>query len=175
MKLSCSVISGVTIPLSLRWAASQTSPTAAWQTRRADASWADDVNVTSQSSSANWGGGVRITPAANNKKQEKTQEKKRVRRWCRKLFHLKCQSQRARGSKKHQPDFYFFQSWQRSENCVSARLIMIIMTFRHRQPFLLPAIVWSECDVCGPIERTRRWHGARTNHGCPHYSVRRPG
>lgn len=68
MKLSRSVISGVTIPLSLRWAASQTSPTAAWQTRRADASWADDVNVTSQSSSANWGGGVRITPAANNKK-----------------------------------------------------------------------------------------------------------
>lgn len=63
MKLSRSVISGVTIPLSLRWAASQTSPTAAWQTRRAD-----DVNVTSQSSSANWGGGVRITPAANNKK-----------------------------------------------------------------------------------------------------------
>lgn len=170
MKLSCSVISGVTIPLSLRWAASQTSPTAAWQTRRAD-----DVNVTSQSSSANWVEVFVSHLLQITKKQDKTQEKKRVRRWCRKLFHLKCQSQRARGSKKHQPDFYFFQSSQRSENCVSARLIMIIMTFRHRQPFLLPAIVWSECDVCGPIERTRRWHGARTNHGCPHYSVRRPG
>ena len=68
----------------------------------------------------------------------------------------------------HKPHFYFFQSSQRSENCVSARLIMIIMTFRHCQPFLLPAIVWTECDVRGPIERMRWWHGARTNHGCPH-------
>lgn len=166
MKLSRSVISGVTIPLSLRWAASQTSPTAPWQTRRAD-----DVNVTSQSSSANWVEVFVSHLLQITKNRRKLRKRKEFGGDDGSYFTWNVKE----GSKKHQPDFYFFQSSQRSENCDSARLIMIIMTFRHRQPFLLPAIVWSECDVCGPIERTRRWHGARTNHGCPHYSVRRPG